>query len=78
MTVVNIGTDEMYPVMYISDSTWGIDCDVPQALLDEYNAVDLYWHQLQNKLNDYYEAGKKAKVLEESKSGRQPKGWEVY
>lgn len=75
MTIVNIGTDEMYPVMYISESTWGIDCDVPQVLLDEYNEVDQHWHHLQNILQSYYDAAKKAEVLEKSKNGRQPKGW---
>ncbi len=70
---VKLGGDELYPVYGQSD--WGVEVDIPDAVWDEWEDIDLQWNQFQNLFDELVDDAKKKQILENSKQGVQPRGF---
>lgn len=68
---VFLDKDEMYPVFDISEN-WGVECDVPDSLLEDKEYVDRQWHAIQGKLQSIYNEAKKQELLNKCRTEGRP------
>jgi hypothetical protein len=60
MIKTRIDQEELWPV-YIINDMWGVEVGLPQELIDRYQAATKEFHEVQELLEEVYEAAQKGK-----------------